>query len=223
MFRFLIVEDNYDTLAQLTEIVREVFPDCVVDMATNIKKGLEHIERARMSGAGYDAAILDFKLPKDVGVDVQADTSLCDSIRRVTPDVPVIHITAYVEDTVLFDHIRKAHQAPGDSRFILISKNDSEWGTKLITELQRHLYTTRVTNAMDDIFGSEQPSVSGQRRLTRGGHLTHKLAALLAELAEHWEKLDPRLQERVLRHFRRSPKESGGKFTLVLPISKDES
>ncbi len=212
MFRFLIVEDVTDTRTLLEDLFKATFPGSHVDSAETVSHGLALIQQ---SSVPYHAAILDFNLPKDVGTSATIDTTLCVAVRTKMRDVLVVHITGYMEDRIVADHIIKAHNDPEDIRF-MVSKSDPEWGSTLINELERYLYSKRLNAALDDLFGPEPLPAQAERRLRKEGHVTHQLAALKIELEDLWHKpLDPKLRARVEKHFKYWEQENG--FTLILP------
>jgi DNA-binding response OmpR family regulator len=132
MFRFLIVEDVRLTLTHLTDLLQATFPGSQVDAAETVSHGLALIQDA---SEPYHAAILDFNLPKDVGTSPTIDTTLCVTVRTRMREVLVVHITGYMEDRIVADHIIKAHNDPEDIRF-MVSKSDPEWGSTLVNELE---------------------------------------------------------------------------------------
>ena len=217
MFRFLIVEDTELTQRQLVELLHETFPGARVDAASTVSHGLRLIQDARDP---YHAAILDFKLPTDVGANAEIDTTLCVAVRSSMRDALVVHITGYMEDRIVADHIVKAHNDPEDIRF-MVSKSDPKWGSTLLNELERFLYSKRVSAALDDLFGPEPKSAIAERRVRGGGHITQPLAVLKLELESVWHKpLDEKLRVRVQKHFKYWEEER--RFTLVLPQSDEQ-
>ena len=211
MFRFLVVEDVRLTRTHLEELLKETFPGSHVDSAETVAQGRAFIQAATRS---YNAAILDFQLPKDIGSSLEIDTTLCVQVRTRMRDVLVVHITGYMEDRIVADHIIKAHNDPEDIRF-MVSKSDPKWGSTLLNELERYLYSKRINAALDDLFGPEPIPSRLERRLKKEGHITHQLALLKLNLEELWQKpLDDRVRDRVRRHFKRW---EGDRFTLILP------
>ena len=216
MFRFLIVEDVRLTRTLLEDLLNETFPGSHVDSAETVAQGLVLIEKASEC---YHAAILDFRLPQGIGASPEIDIRLCQEVRTRMRDVLVVHITGYMADRIVTDHINKAHNAPEDIRF-MVSKSDPNWGSTLLNELERFLYSKRLNEGLDNLFGPEPTSPLMERRLRKEGHITHQLAGLKLDLEELWEKpLDDRLRSRVQKHFKYW--ESEGRFTLILPGSCD--
>lgn len=212
MFRFLVVEDISDTLEGLVHLLKETFPRCSVLTAATVAQGLDRLRGAYQQNAPFDVAILDFNLPRERGANTEIDVGLCDTARRLMPSLLVVHITGYMEDEKVVDHILNAHNGAEDRRF-LVSKSDPRWGGTLIRELERYLYSGLLNSEMDDLFEPDAGAGVG-RRLKREGHVTHQLATLKLDLREYWEKpLDERVRDRVRRHF----EVQDGDFILRIP------
>ena len=78
MYRFLIVEDEPNTLHNLKRLLIREFPDCTVDTAEDVSAGNKLIETAFYLRQPYDAVILDFRLPINPGSTPDIDLSLCE-------------------------------------------------------------------------------------------------------------------------------------------------
>lgn len=219
MFRFLVAEDVPDTLRQICGLLHDVFPDSEIDRATNVADARSLVQRRGDTGEPYDAAVLDFRLPRAVGSEFVIDTSVCAAISRSMPDVPVVHITSYTKDAEVLRHILETHQSTDAAPFVLVDKNQKTWGKTLVDELEKHLYSKRVSARLDGVFGHDVPSSRTERQSDKGRrHLTHELLTLVAELEQLWSKpLEERVRERVMKHFRHSNQGAGDRFTLRLP------
>jgi len=88
--RLLLVEDNDDLAATLTESLKALHPGWQVDLVSNLASALERIGRSQF---GYDAAVVDLGLP---------DAMLCGEapirIRSVDPGLPVVVLTGNTSD-----------------------------------------------------------------------------------------------------------------------------
>ncbi|MCI0660091.1 MAG: hypothetical protein L0220_03355 [Acidobacteria bacterium] len=194
MFRLLIVEDDENTLNQLQKLFDEEFPDAIVDTAATIKKGMLLIEEAFENRCYYDAAILDLKLPLDVGEAAEVDELVCHKIRNLMPDALIVHYTGYPEDKQILQHVKNAHTGPHDPRTSIISKLKSGWSIELLRKAKMYLYGCRIEKQIDLLFGSRSREPSG-------GSLTHNIAMLQRDIIVHWNDLDQMLQERIKSIF----------------------
>jgi len=94
MYKFLIVDDNFENRQLLAEILREV---AACDFAANGKEAIEAYNLALEKGPHYDLILLDIELPEVNGLEIlekiresekNADIPLGDGI-------PIIIVTAY--------------------------------------------------------------------------------------------------------------------------------
>jgi CheY-like chemotaxis protein len=214
MFRILITEDEEGTSELLQEHLSEQIPEAEVECALTVKEAHRLIEEAYNSRELYDAIVLDIKLPKDTGHFPEFDESVCRDIKGLMPKTIVAHISAYLDDKIVQEHIKRVHEQNIDRSFAL-SKRDVEYFLKLSSKLRTFLYGIRIENQMDKLFGQdEEPAFAARNRRQRvrvgdERSVTHELAALSRNIAAHWEDLDESLQARVKRTFEVTPKDDG--------------
>jgi CheY-like chemotaxis protein len=207
MFRILIIEDIEGTLNQLQELLSEVFPGAQIDTAPAVKEAHELIKEGWDEAQPYQAIILDFKLPAEVGENPEVDESVCKVIKNLTPPPLVAHITAYPQDKLVADHINAFHTKQISPSALALSKLDKDWANQLLESLRAHLYGKRIEEKMEAMFGKEDVAVFHAR--TRAGReepvgersRTHELANLCREISAHWGDIDERLRLRIQRKF----------------------
>lgn len=94
----LIIDDEADVLASLDELMRtEGYQTATASTAAT---GLEQLEKAP-----YDLVLLDISLPDSNGIDVLR------TIKRDSPELPVIMITAYDSSQVAFQASREGAES----------------------------------------------------------------------------------------------------------------
>lgn len=205
MFRFLIVEDIESARTELQKLFGEVLPDSRVDVAEHVEEALSYVARAVKERWVYDCVILDFMLPCSKGEEPEMDFTVCQAIRNDMPMAFVIHFTAFAAQTEVLEHLVSAHIGRRDPRADLVPK-ESDYATELIGKVRKYLFTTRLDEHMDEVFGPSrsrhpQGRQSGTADMTSAGSTTHRLAALQREIEACWNDLDDQLKERVKRFF----------------------
>jgi CheY-like chemotaxis protein len=207
MFKFIIVEDDEPALRQLKSLLSEEFPDSSVHTAKTVEEGDERLQVSVREGRNYDAALLDFMLPKFQGEPAEIDHSLCEKIRSKSQGTLVIHMTAFGEDREVVKHLAEAHSEPSGPWFFLISKSTSDWPLVLLKTLRTFLYSREISEQMEHLFGySTKTSTSSRaealrRPAVRKGGVTHRLAVLQQSIAEHWPDLTESLKARIHETF----------------------
>ncbi len=97
-YRILIVDDDLDILANLSDILSELGYDIIT--AASGQQALEKLDESD-EGQRLDLCLLDFKMPGMDGVE------LLEKIHERRPDVPAIMVTAYAGE----DGDRRAMEA----------------------------------------------------------------------------------------------------------------
>src|SRR5918994_7027256 len=87
--RILIVDDNRDLIAAISEMLQLSFRSAHVDAAHSAPEGLERVVAGR-----YDVVLCDYRMPGVNGM------SLLKELKALKPDLPVILITADTDETV---------------------------------------------------------------------------------------------------------------------------
>jgi len=207
MFRFLVVEDDPHTLAQLKELLKEEFADAFVDTADTVEQGRELLKAAARAGQGYDAALLDFRLPSSLGENPEIDYSLCNEVRKMQLGTLVIHMTGVKNHPGIQKHLEESHSEPSDPWPFFVSKLDSAWGAVLLKRLKTFLFSKEIAVQMDDLFlhpspaGSAARTAALRRPTPREGGVTHRLAVLVQCIEQHWPDLSETLKERIRATF----------------------
>jgi CheY-like chemotaxis protein len=211
----LIVEDIKNTLDALKLLISEAFtepdaqPGVTVHTAAAVADAKEIILAAGKKNLPYDAVILDFKLPEQLGLPpTKIDESLCMLIRQMRWPTLVAHITAWREDEDVSRHLQVVHHEQVDPMDLLFLKTDGKYASKLVRRLKEFLYGTRIEGQMLSVFGETRELAFAARgraereRVRSERSMTHDIRALRRDIAAHWHDLDARLQERIREFFR---------------------
>lgn len=201
MFRILLVEDNEDTLKELADYLSEALHRPQIDGAMDVKQAMERIGGTNL----YDAVILDFKLPATLGENPEIDESVCKEIEAQMHSAFIAHISSFADDGKVQEHLRKIHAERVGNRVIFIPKSDETWPERLLEELKAFLFGTRIEARISNLFRDDSPpGLDGSRhhQFTPARNVTHDLAALVRDIAEHWDDLDNGLRSRARKFFR---------------------
>ena len=87
MPRLLLVDDEPDILETVRELVEATFPGVEVVTADSGRRAID-----RLSEAAVDAVVTDYRMPGMDGADLVLE------VRRRWPQVPVLMLTAYVDE-----------------------------------------------------------------------------------------------------------------------------
>jgi len=218
MWHFLIVEDIATTREQLQKYLREIFPEAQVDLACTVSQAEEAILHARRP---YDCIILDFKLPKDKGLNPEEDLSICDLVRSRMPGSFIAHVSAYFDNDRLKEHIRIHHSRPLPPHVELAK--DAGWTARLGATLKNHaiergLHRLGVATAArgcasGDSEGDFECCGDGAAASLAGPEdacdLTTDVNLLCYDIEAYWPDLDEPLKERIRRWFRVEEDEDG--------------
>jgi hypothetical protein len=216
MFRILIVEDIQGTLQQWVKTITFAFTEpngevsVSIHTAESVSDAKQKIEDAYYKKRPYHAVILDANLPPEPGRPPKIDESLCAMIREVMKSTLVVHITMFDDDSVVKEHLRAFHQEQVDPRSFALSKSGTD-ARELVKKLRGFLYSRRVEEQMNSIFGQQtqlsfaargrnRAAAAQRSRIERDSTLD--IAALRRDIVTHWSDLDDRLKERIQMVFR---------------------
>ena len=206
--RILIVEDAEETLNQLRQFVQESIPGLDIVVAKTIDEALCQLASAKHMGIRFDVAVIDFMLPAAKGEQPEMDTRIRQELRTSMQDGLLVHITAYVHDTNVKEHMLKNDLGSATGpRSVLISKNHADWGNHVVTQIKRFLYGRRIRSQFYQLFGDRFDRTSSfdmKRYTTRPASrrsVTHELAKLKQAIMEHWDCLDDELQHQITEVF----------------------
>src|SRR5262245_1531850 len=211
MFRILLVEDNLNTLEELCELLREVFPQTIIEFASIVDEGLKKISIATTKKQPFDIAVLDFKLPAHKGLNPEIDETLCQEIKSGMPETLVIHITAFHEDSAVIKHIAQHHAGNNDPRSELIQKSN-DWPEKLLSRMKAYL----IDRQLHRLFEKQAEPASVRNTVNRSGSLTHMLAALSRDIVAYWPDLDDSTKARIRKYFETAEDKQQVRLTLRL-------
>jgi response regulator RpfG family c-di-GMP phosphodiesterase len=198
MFHILLVEDILNTLEMLRELLKEEFPNALIETAQTVYEGRDKIRSAILKNRPFSIAILDFKVPEDQGHNPEVDEKLCKEISSRMPETLVIHITAFDDDPVVIKHIARYHTGVNAPRVGRLIQKNADWSKKLLGEIKSYL----VERQMNELFGPK--AMVPARNLESGqigGGLTQPLAALIRDIVTYWDALDDETKERVRGRF----------------------
>ena len=82
MLHILVVDDEEDLLDSIGSSFAKDFPESTIETALVLNHGMALIKKAVENRWPYDLAVLDFKLPKDLGDEIEVDESLCQEISK---------------------------------------------------------------------------------------------------------------------------------------------
>jgi CheY-like chemotaxis protein len=175
-----------------------------IDTAATVTEGKRFIDMAFVEGEAYDVIILDLMLPKETGFFPEIDDSLCLAVRKVTPDTLIVHLSAYIHDDAIENHVRTHHIESIDRSFTL-SKLNVDYPTQLANRLKIFLYGNQIEGQIVEVFGATGHSNFGGRssisRRPRSTVSTHDLASLCRNIVQYWNYLDEPLKQRIQQLF----------------------
>ena len=202
--RILVVEDNPDTRRGIVELLLEEFPQAWIEDAGTIKDGRNLILKSRESEP-YDVAILDFKLPLSEEDPLEVvDQSLCALMSTVNRKALVIHVTKYVQDKEILNHVQSHHQS-GGPEIGFISKLKSDYPEQLEKQIRCYL----VERAFAQYTGAE-------RNGTAASSPTQARATFFPLVAANWPYLDP--SRKALLRTRLEIEEADGRVQNIRPL-----
>lgn len=228
MFRILIVEDIQGTLQEWADTITDAFSEPNGDVsvsihtAASVSEAKQAIEEAYNRKRPYHAVILDANLPPEPGRQPKIDESLCEIVRDLMKSTLVVHITMFDDDSIVKDHLRRFHQEQVDPRSFALSKSASD-AIQLVKKLRSFLYSMRVEEQMNSIFGQQTELSFAARGRSRAApprsrierDSTLDIAALRRDIVAHWSDLDERLKERIQRVFRVDHESQPVRISLV--------
>ena len=104
--KIVAIDDNPDNLVSLKALIKESFPEAIVDTATNGKEGIEIFNNNKI-----DIVITDILMPIMDGIEMATN------IKKVSPDTPILILSAISEEPFLkkaaalglYDYIAKPY------------------------------------------------------------------------------------------------------------------
>lgn len=210
MFSIHLVEDIETTLEELYALLREVFPNAIIETASTVAEGLAKIRSTASSKRAFDIAILDFKLPVHQGETPKVDESICHAIKSEMPTTLVIHITSYNEDPQVIAHITRYHTGKDAPRVEFIHKT-ANWPEKVLRQIKSYF----IELQMDRLFGPKgAPPARSHKIIGNNRDLTQLLATLTRDIAAYWSDLDQVTRQRVQDCFNVNDEQSAVRVSL---------
>lgn len=204
VFRVLLVEDEPDTRTQITELIEERIPGCLVNAVGSVADGQKLIEQARVTNVPFLAAVLDIKVPKTFGEEPQTDATLCVEFQASFREGLVFHITGFKGDPDVDEHIRQEHP-PDKPRGFVFDKGE-DFPDNLVNQLRKYLFNTQIRNVVSGLFipiqysGAGSPSGSSGI-ITENRSTTSQLADLHLNVRQCWPYLDQSTKDFVATYL----------------------
>ena len=202
-FRIFLAEDNDQFAQQLILLLRRAMPLVRIERAHSVSEGGRLIEKALQSGEPYDLAILDFKLPANLGEYPEVDESLCRRLTYGMPSAVIGHITSFREDKLVVEHVERAHPSNRARGFVL-EKLDADFGINLVNESRGALFSLTVEAGIRGIFFPEGADSIPEIRIRdvrgSGGASTQHMDLIL-DIVEGWPYLSEAAKSMVKRYF----------------------
>lgn len=202
MLRFLIVEDDPVTQMLMSAMLRKAFPSARVDTAYAVDEATVLLRAAAAERFYFDAVILDYKLPPHRGLTAEGDDSLCRLVGESMRRALVVHVTAFIDDEALRDHLKQLHhQAIGPPGFFQ-PKLEAEWGFKVARQLQTYLYSEHVSKQVRQLFSPDPfDQVQDDDLCVPQRDATSALAALRRDVAAYWPYLTTAVRDEVQQYL----------------------
>ena len=202
-FRIFLAEDEDLFAQQLILLLRRAMPLARIERARTVSKGRKLIETAFRSGELYDLAILDFKLPANLGENPEVDEFLCRTLTHGMPSAVIGHITSFRGDKLVVEHVDRAHP-PNRARGFVLDKLDADFGTKLVNETRQALYSQAVEAGIRDLLFPERADSSpesGNRDVRTSGGSSTQHMDLMLDIIEAWPHLSEAAKSVAKRYF----------------------
>ena len=226
MFRFLVVEDDKNTLEEILSRLNKIFPGCSIEFTESARPAVELVVKSSETNRPFDVAILDFKLPWDLGDNPEINTKICDKIRELTSYTFVIHITSYNDDPHALRHLLECHRPPSAPWGDFVFKTSTKWPEELEKKIAAYLYGLPIIkrlNMLSDWVGTGGISFTYSPRVVSRGSTTHELAMLFRNIEERWDFLEKTLQERIKQYFCVDENNKPVRVSLLQNARRDQS
>jgi len=154
--KLLIVEDEEDTLRELTARLNEQIPQLEIHSALSQVEAMDLLQNAASQHQPYDVALLDFKLPPHAGEHPEVNQTVYDELRNRMKDTVVIHTSAYPDDPIQMQRIlNEAKQSPLNPRSVFLSKLDRRWADDVLTVVREIDLKRANTQSGSDLLDSK--------------------------------------------------------------------
>lgn len=152
--RILVAEDLDAPRKALLKLLHLRFPYASIDEARCLADARAFILHAYAQDRPYDIAVLDLKLPEDVGGIPSIDTSLAELIiDRFGPRTTrLVQWTGFPEESAIPEFEKKNRIPQSGIIFEVISKVKSDWGKKIKTFINRLIAEKTVGRWLDDPY-----------------------------------------------------------------------
>ena len=150
----LLIEDDQWTQRALVAQLEASFPKIDIVAAQSSEELQQRLEESDNS---FDVVILDYMIPRSSGGQPEENSRALKQVRERQPNIPVIHTSAFTDDSSLADLVkREATAGLGFTRSAIVSKADPEWPVQ-ISNLLQHAKDTADNDQVRDL-GSEYSS-----------------------------------------------------------------
>ncbi len=210
-FRILLVEDEPEARRQMKTLLTTLIPDCKVKDYGDVTSATLAIKELA-GGPPFDVAILDFRLPKTFGGKEEIDESLCALVREVMPDALIVHITGYLGEEPVKNHVNRLHP-PHKPRGLILGKPGNP--PQDMSRIRSALYAQCIDRRLDELGRGLAPYVFRGRPELSSQSTTTLITDLCNDLSAYWPYLDDQMKERLLQYF--DHEESEGKPPRFFP------
>lgn len=217
---FLVVEDQAETRASLTDLLRDAYAeeddedgDVRVDAAATVADAAACVRAARAAGVRYDVSILDLVLPADADRHPVAQPDLISQVLPATnPAGVVFHITAYPTDPEFYQSFHNRSRCPDGGRrgaaSIPFPKADPrDWTGDLLREIAAVVHGDRIEARLHRLFGppADEPDLPGVCGRVSTAPVdcdpSQELFALADDVERHYNQIHPHLRQKLERVF----------------------
>jgi CheY-like chemotaxis protein len=194
--RILFVDDQEDMVTTIVDALAG--NNWRFDTYGDVESATKAINIAHSEGWDYDAAILDFRLPRFPGdLDQPVDETLCRMVRRGTL---IWHISGFFSQAEVQEHVRTCHSA--DEQIAMIEKSEG-LTEQLEDQIKQALATRRIKVSLAALWSD--PNESGYSRRYRpepaAASTTNLFGRLCGDIQRFWPDLTPAFQDELRESF----------------------
>ncbi len=202
--RILVVEDVANVREELVDYLREELPGAHIEEAADVTVGLRLLHEAAERESPYDFAVLDLKLPQEIGKSAaEPDTSLAEAIVRSfgTTRTRIIQCTGHADDDAIARLKADATLKKLNLSYTVVSKEDTSFPTKVIEIIDRHLPDVVIGTRLDHPYLSAPTRGIHYTRHAPGYAPPFSIPGLVQATVDHWNQLSEDRRKTALRVF----------------------
>ncbi len=132
-FNLLIVEDEAEVARELQRQLKAALPNAQLDVAESHNDASRLIQQRANAGSSFDVAILDIKLPNELGEEPRLNAAVYRGLRSLMPNALVIHTTAYPKDPEVMEFIlNETMRSSRGPRSVFLPRTDPAWTSEIL-------------------------------------------------------------------------------------------